>query len=84
MTIPVLDSIKPGMVLSCTSDKNILEFSMGQKFLSYPSYLTQAITRGMSIGCTRLSLVKVSSSCNNASNRIQGLLAAYFKMDSQW
>ena len=29
----------------------IWEFSMGQKFISYPCYLTQAITRGMSIGC---------------------------------
>ena len=31
-------------------DKNIWDFSLGQKFSSYPCYLTQAVMRGMPIG----------------------------------
>ena len=60
---------------------------LGQNFLSYPCYLTQAFTRGWFIGCIgthahghQVHEVKMMSSCDIASQHIQGLLEAYFKI----
>ena len=36
---------------SWTLDKDIWDITLGQKFLSNPSYLTQAVMRGLFIGC---------------------------------
>ena len=54
---------------------------MDQKFLSYPCYLTQTVTKRLHIGCvgTRMHSRQVTSSCCVASQRIQELVAVFFK-----
>ena len=37
----MIAKISTGKKLSCMADKNIQGFSLGQKFLSYPCYLTR-------------------------------------------
>ena len=62
---------------------------LGQKFLSYPCYLTQAVSSGLLIGCigTHAHGRPVTSmfdqsdtACDIASQRIQGFLETYFKI----
>ena len=68
--------------------KSSLIITMGQEILSYPgchqsTTLVVLALMHMVVKCCQCSL-KVTLSCNNVSQSVQGLLEAYFKINHQW
>ena len=87
--IQCLNVTQCNLCYSCTRDKDIWDFTLGSKILSYPCYLTQAVTWGLHtlvvweqtqmVVKWRHCYVKVTS-CEIASQCIQGILEAILIM----